>query len=70
MCLVKIRTNESSDFNALGGEGEIRTLAPVSRSTPLAGEPLTTWVQLQLQYNNIKLYNCQQYDILIKHHYG
>ena len=30
-----------------GGEGEIRTLAPVSRPTPLAGAPLRpTWVLL------------------------
>ena len=33
----------------LGAEGGIRTLAPVSRSTPLAGEPLiATWVLLQV----------------------
>ena len=32
-----------------GAEGGIRTLAPVSRSTPLAGEPLiATWVLLQV----------------------
>lgn len=36
-------------FFAFGGDGEIRTLAPVSQPTPLAGEPLiATWVRLHL----------------------
>ncbi len=39
--------NESSYLD--GGEGEIRTLAPVSQPTPLAGEPLRpTWVLLRM----------------------
>ena len=36
-----------------GAEGGIRTLAPVSRSTPLAGEPLiATWVLLHVYTSN------------------
>lgn len=36
-------------FNYNGGDGEIRTLAPVTQPTPLAGEPLiATWVRLHL----------------------
>ena len=34
--------------NLSGGDGGIRTLAPVSQPTPLAGEPLiASWVRLQ-----------------------
>ena len=33
-----------------GGAGEIRTLASISRPTPLAGEPLlATWVRLHIK---------------------
>ena len=43
-------------FRQNGGEGEIRTLAPVTRSTPLAGAPLEpTWVLLRIGWINIKL---------------
>ena len=54
--LRKINTGEKqkashskNDLLNGGGEGEIRTLAPVSQPTPLAGEPLRpTWVLLRM----------------------
>ena len=44
------KTLEKSRVFQCGGEGEIRTLAPLSRPTPLAGAPLH-----QLEYfSNIR----------------
>ena len=39
---------QNKDFRACGGEGETRTLAPVTRPTPLAGAP-----RHQLEYFSI-----------------
>ena len=42
-------SHSKNDLLNGGGEGEIRTLAPVSQPTPLAGEPLRpTWVLLRM----------------------
>ena len=47
--LIKKSKQAIQSLLRLGAEGGIRTLAPVSRSTPLAGEPLiATWVLLQV----------------------
>ena len=40
-----------------GGEREIRTLAPVSRPTPLAGEPLHLLGYFSVSYRRIILYH-------------
>lgn len=45
----KKTSHSKNDLLNGGGEGEIRTLAPVSQPTPLAGEPLRpTWVLLRM----------------------
>ena len=41
---------------AAGGDREIRTLAPVSRPTPLAGEPLiASWVYLRIKNHRCEI---------------
>ena len=65
--LSKLRRTTDKKINTLlqnvkvylnnGGEGEIWTLAPVTRPTPLAGAPLRpTWVLLHGLPESIKLY--------------
>ena len=50
----------------IGGEGEIRTLAPIARPTPLAGAPLQPleYYSVRITIITYKAVFCQQ-EILI-----